>query len=77
MKREIYTGEIKYMPFEGGFYGIITESNLKLLPIKLLSQYKQDGAIVAFSGRYIKDIKTIQQWGSPFLIEEIKLLSPK
>lgn len=66
-----YKGTIKFMSFEGGFYGIVTDNNLKFLPTNLTEKYRQNGAIVEFSGDEIKDIITFQQWGIPFEINEI------
>jgi len=64
------------MSFEGGFYGIVTDNNLKLFPTNLHSKYKQNGAVISFSGKELKDIKTIQQWGVPFEIDDIHLIKP-
>jgi len=69
-----YKGTIKLMAFEGGFYGIVTDNNLKLLPVNLDAQYKQNGAVISFTGKEIKDIKTTQQWGVPFEINDIHLI---
>lgn len=71
-----YKGTIKFMSFEGGFYGIVTDNNLKFLPTNLTEKYRQNGAIVEFSGDEIKDIITFQQWGIPFEINEISLIKP-
>ena len=62
------------MAFEGGFYGIVTENNLKLLPVNLNAQLKQNGAVISFAGKALKDINTIQQWGTPFEISDIHLI---
>ena len=69
-------GTIKYLPMEGGFYGIIAKDGKKLLPMNLKAEYKQDGAVIKFSGKPIKDIVTIQQWGTPFKVSEIVIIKP-
>lgn len=69
-----YQGTIRHISLEGGFYGIVTDKGLKLLPLNLAKQYRQDGAIIEFSGEYAKNLMTIQQWGKPFSIKEIKLI---
>jgi len=69
-----YKGTIKLMAFEGGFYGIVTDNNLKLLPVNLDAQYKQNGAVISFTGKVLKKINTIQQWGTAFEISDIHLI---
>jgi len=71
-----YTGTIIHMAFEGGFYGIVTDNNLKFLPNNLAAQYQQNGAIIEFTGKVITDTYTIEQWGTPFNIGEINLIKP-
>jgi hypothetical protein len=75
VKNLMYQGTIKYMAVEGGMYGIITHKGERLLPMNLAKEYRQDGAVIKFSGHYVKDIVTIQQWGKPFTITAIKLIS--
>jgi len=70
-----YKGTVHYLRMEGGFYGIITDKGEKLLPLNLDKQYLSSGAIIHFSGSYVKDMMTIQQWGTPFKIKEVKLIS--
>jgi len=69
-----YKGTIKFMAFEGGFYGIVTDNNLKLLPVNLDTQYKQNGAVISFTGKLLKNINTIQQWGTAFEVNDIHLI---
>ncbi|WDE11548.1 hypothetical protein [Thalassomonas haliotis] len=69
-------GTVKYLTMEGGFYGIVTDEGKKLLPMGLPSKYRQHGAKVKVRGELIKDMMTIQQWGTPFKITEVELLAP-
>lgn len=69
-----YKGTVQYFALEGGFFGIITHKGEKLLPMNLAKEYHQDGAIIEFSGNYKEGMMTIQQWGKPFTITEIKLI---
>ncbi|HBY85789.1 MAG TPA: hypothetical protein DEO86_07945, partial [Colwellia sp.] len=57
---------VKYYDFEGGFYGLISQTGDKLLPMNLAKQYKLQGTILKVKGELIKDMMTIQQWGQPF-----------
>jgi len=68
---ELFKGTIKYLEFEGGFFGIITTEGQQLLPINLDSQYHQNELIVEFSGEFKNDLMTIHQWGTPFHINRI------
>ncbi len=70
---ERYVGTIKHLDLEGGFYGIITKDGKKILPLNLDKQFAQDGAVIEFSGE-AADMMTIQQWGTPFKIKNVKLI---
>jgi hypothetical protein len=65
---------IHYFNFEGGFYGIVTESGQKLLPINLAKNYQQAGTVVKIKGKLLDDMITIQQWGKAFKISDIELV---
>jgi hypothetical protein len=71
-----YRGTVQYFNLEGGFYGIVTDKGLKLLPSGLPKEYLQDGAIIEFSGEIQKGVLTIQQWGTPFSIKSVNLIEP-
>jgi uncharacterized protein YceK len=68
-------GRVQLLNLEGGFYGIITDSGRKLLPMNMAKEFAQNGAIVRVKGK-VKDIMTIQQWGTPFTITDIELINP-
>ena len=65
------SGTITFLDFEGGFYGIITEDNVKLLPVNLDEAYWIDGKKIRF--KYIEktDIMSVHQWGIPVEISVI------
>jgi len=65
------TGTIKYIPIEGGFYGIITEKAERYLPVNLPEEFKKDGLRVWFKAKP-KKVATIHMWGKPIEILEIK-----
>ena len=67
-------GKVQYFNLEGGFYGIVTESGQRLLPMNLAKEFQQNGALIKVKGT-IKNVMTIQQWGTPFTITEIELIS--
>ena len=68
-------GRVQFLNLEGGFYGIIMDSGKKILPMNMKKEFAQNGAIVRIKGKK-KNIMTIQQWGTPFTITEIELISP-
>ncbi|HDD64933.1 MAG TPA: hypothetical protein ENF61_02335 [Firmicutes bacterium] len=63
-------GTVKYIPLEGGFYGIVTEEGEKYLPMNLPSEFKKDGLKVWFKGNLLK-MATTQMWGKPIKILKI------
>lgn len=65
---------VKYLEFEGGFYGIVTNKGIKLLPINLAKKYRQHGLTIEVQGYDAQGVMTIHQWGKPFKITDIKLL---
>jgi hypothetical protein len=68
-------GRVQFLNLEGGFYGIITDSGKKILPMNMTKEFAQNGAIVRIKGE-VKNVMTIQQWGTPFTITEIELITP-
>jgi len=68
-------GRVQFLNLEGGFYGIITDSGRKILPMNMTQEFAQNGAIVRIKGK-VKNVMTIQQWGTPFTITEIELITP-
>jgi hypothetical protein len=65
---------VKYYDFEGGFYGLVSTTGKKLLPMNLVQKYKVDGTKLRVKGDIIKDMMTIQQWGIAFRITDIELI---
>jgi len=54
------TGVVTYIDLEGGFYGIITETGTRYLPLNLAEEFKTDGLTVTFTATP-EDVMTIQQ----------------
>lgn len=65
---------VKYLSLEGGFYGLLSEKGDKLLPLNLPEKYRVDGTILRVKGQPIKNMFTIQQWGTPFKVIDIELI---
>lgn len=67
-----FSAEVKWIPLEGGFYGLVTEDGRRYLPLNLPEEYKQDGLTVWVRGKPT-DTATVQMWGTPIEIYEIKI----
>jgi inhibitor of cysteine peptidase len=67
-------GTVKFLSFEGGFYGIVTDAKKNLDPLNLPKEFQVDGKRVMF--RYIekKDMASFHMWGIIVEILEIKEL---
>ncbi|HEU17142.1 MAG TPA: META domain-containing protein, partial [Methanolinea sp.] len=59
------TGEVTYIDLEGGFYGIITASGERYLPLNLPDEYARAGLFVDFTARIAEESATIAMWGTP------------
>lgn len=70
----LYIAKVKHFSMEGGFYGLITKDGKHFLPMNLAKEFRQDGAVIEFSGEVVTDIMTIQQWGTPFKLNGVKLI---
>ncbi len=68
------TVTVKYLEFEGGFYGLVTQDGKKLLPMNLAPEYRKAGTVIKVSGKQLTDVMTIQQWGTPYQISEVELV---
>lgn len=69
-----YQGTIQLFAMEGGFYGIVTEQGEHILPMNLAKEFRIPGAVVKFNGQFKKNMLTIQQWGKPFVVEQMILI---
>lgn len=65
---------VKRFDFEGGFFGLVGKEGERLLPMNLAKKYQIDGTILKVRGHIIKDMMTIQQWGTAFEITDVELI---
>lgn len=65
---------VRYLDFEGGFYGLVSKTGDKLLPMNLAKEYQLPGTVLKVKGQFIQDLMTIQQWGQPFKITDVELI---
>jgi hypothetical protein len=66
---------VNYYNFEGGFYGLVTSTGIKLLPMNLAPKYEVPGTVLKIKGEMIKDMITIQQWGQPYKVSDVELIT--
>lgn len=67
-------GTILYQQLEGGFFGFISDSGDKYLPIGLAKQFKQNGLKVKLVATKIEDIVTTQQFGQSIKVIEVTVI---
>jgi inhibitor of cysteine peptidase len=66
------TGTVTYINLEGGFFGIVADDGKEYLPLNLETKYQVDTLRVAFDHEIVKDVATIQQWGTPVNLTSIE-----
>lgn len=67
-------GTILYQQLEGGFFGFISDSGDKYLPIGLATQFKQNGLKVKLVATKIEDIVTTQQFGQSIKVIQVTVI---
>ncbi len=70
-----YKGTIQYIEVEGGFFGIVSKDGDSILPLNLDEKLKKSGTVIEYSGEYNNDMMTLHQWGKPFIIKDVKIIS--
>ena len=71
-------GSIKYLAFEGGFYGIVSDDGKHYDPINLDQKFATDDLRVKVKAKLLKGIDSFHMWGSIIEIIEIDLIpAPK
>ena len=68
------TGTMRYLDFEGGFYGIVADDSEHYDPINLPEEFETDGLRVRFDGKIRDDIFGIHMWGRYIELEYINCI---
>ena len=68
------TGTIRFLDFEGGFYGIIADDSTRYDPRGLNEAFQEDGLRVRFELTPHEGMMTTRQWGTPADVHSIKRL---
>lgn len=69
------TGTVKYLSFEGGFFGIAGDDGKNYEPRNLIEEFQKDGLKVRVTGIIRTDIMSYRQWGEILDITEIEIAS--
>ncbi len=55
---------VTHVLIEGGFYGLVTDTGERLLPLQMSSEFRQDGLRVRYEGAADDNQISIYQWGT-------------
>jgi len=61
-------GKVKFLDFEGGFWGIVSEDGKEYRPVAMPEQLKHDGEAVEVTVRLVDEGMSIHMWGEPVRI---------
>lgn len=61
-------GHVKYLDFEGGFWGVIGNDGKEYRPVNMPNQLKHDGEAVEITARPAEEEMSIHMWGEPVKI---------
>jgi len=64
-------GTVRYIPIEGGFYGIVCDDGKNYDPTNLPPEFQQDNLKVGFTGKILKDRVGFHMWGEIIEIKDI------
>jgi len=65
------SGTIRYLEFEGGFYGLVADDGAKYDPINLPAEFKKNGLRVKFIVHEKKGVMSFHMWGK--IVEVVKI----
>jgi hypothetical protein len=68
------TGTVKFLDFEGGFYGIVSDDGRHYDPMNLDRLFRVDGLRVQFAVKVIQDRFNVHMWGTVVSIVSMRKL---
>ena len=68
------TGTIRFLEFEGGFYGIVADNGRRYDPGTLQQKFRKDGLRVKFVVRERVGVMSIRMWGTPVELVSLEAL---
>jgi hypothetical protein len=72
-----FRGEIVYLAFEGGFWGIVAEDGRRYQPGGLPGEFRQPGLKVKVTAKPLRDRVTFRMWGTPIELVHIERAEPR
>ena len=68
----VFTGTVRYIPLEGGFFGIVSDDGGRYDPSNLKEEFCKDGLRVRVRAKALKDVVGFHMWGSIIEVVEIE-----
>jgi hypothetical protein len=69
------TGTIRYLYFEGGFYGIVSDDGKHYDPTNLSPEFQTDGLRVSFKIKTLENMCSFHMWGTLVIIITIEKIN--
>ncbi|MFQ3197726.1 MAG: hypothetical protein ACI8R9_000388 [Paraglaciecola sp.] len=69
-----FTGRVRFMTIEGGFYALYADDGRVFNPSNLAKKYQQDGLLVVVTGQILTDMMSYQQHGKMLQVTSIKII---
>jgi hypothetical protein len=69
-----FTGQVVYVPLEGGFYGLKSDAGEKFDPVSLPAAFRRDGLRVRVTARLLPRSVGVHMWGAKIEIIAIENL---
>jgi hypothetical protein len=66
---------VSYVNLEGGFYGLVTDDERRLVPDTLAERFRRDGLRVRFRAVRLDSTFSIRMWGQPIDLLDIARVS--
>jgi hypothetical protein len=73
-KDVVIAAVVRWIPVEGGFFGLVARDGAKYLPLNLPEGFRRDGLSVRVRGRLREEAVTAYMWGRPLMIHVIEVL---
>ena len=68
----VFTGTVRRVAVEGGFFGVVADDGRKFNPTKLSKEYRTDGLRVVVRGKARPDLRSFQMWGQIIQVTDIR-----
>ena len=68
-----FDARVVHVPLEGGFYGLISDGEVRFEPLNLAPTYQRDGLRLRVRAEPA-DVASIRMWGRPIRILEVQEL---